>query len=154
MKINSNEELLHTQFRSNPKSQGLGQAEAFADLLKARMAADQGTATSPGPTAVGVIPLSGVQLTAPSDRVTPAALTGTEHLLDLMETYRLQLADRASSLNRISPTVRQMAEALPALEEACDRLPAEDGLRQAATRAMVTARLEIMRFVGGEYNVE
>jgi hypothetical protein len=126
-------------------------SEAFSDLLNARMATRTTTAPDVA-TESAVFPLSGVQMSAASFADPPAALAGTEQLLDLMETYRRQLADESSSLSRISPTVRKMAEALPSLEAACRRLPADDDLRQTATRAMVTARLEIERFTGGAYN--
>ncbi len=153
MKIDTTEALRNILLPDAGRTrQGQATQQTFADLLNARMATPARPVSTEAATAV--FPLSGVQMSAASFSSAPTALAGTERLLDLMETYQAQLADKSFSPRQIAPTVRRMAEALPSLEKACESLPADDGLRETATRAMVTARLEIERFAGGQYNGE
>jgi hypothetical protein len=121
------------------------------ELLKARL--DEATVSSTTSQEVtGPIPLSGVQMTAPVGSCDSAAtVESTERLLTLMDAYRGQLSDATVSLRQMAPTVQEMASTLPDLEAACERLPSDDGLRQVATEAMVTARTEILRFERGDY---
>ena len=153
MKIKAQEELFKAQIQQQAANRAQGGSGVFADMLKARMTASPAAnAAAASPPAGGMIPLSGVQMTADAITGRTTALAGTERLLDLMQSFQGQLADGATTLRQMAPTVQRMADALPDLESSCDRLPTEDGLRQVATQAMVTARMEMLRFQRGDYN--
>ena len=155
MKIKAQEELFKAQMQQQTANRAQGRSGVFAEMLKDRMTASPASnaaAPTSSPTG-GMIPLSGVQMTA-ANAITgrTTAMAGTERLLDLMQSFQGQLADGATTLRQMAPTVQRMADALPDLQSACDRLPTEDGLRQVATQTMVTARMEILRFQRGDYN--
>lgn len=149
MKIDIQNEVRKAHLQQSGTARPQAGSGAFAELLKTRLAAGEAEKTAAVPS--GPVPLSGVQMTAPLQPGTFSPLEGTERLLSLMDAYRGQLTDGGASLRQIEPTVRRMAEALPELEASCERLPADDGLRQVANEAMVAARTEILRFERGDY---
>jgi uncharacterized protein YhaN len=74
-----------------------------------------------------------------------------DHLLNLLDDYRKQLADAQVTLRRIEPLMNTIEKEKEQLSSVLDSLASEDGLKDIVNRTLITASLEVMKYNRGDY---
>lgn len=88
------------------------------------------------------------QITAPVDNVTRQ----TNELLDLMDHYARDLNNPSKSLKDIAPLLEEISYNAKELMAETRKMPlTEENLREIASRAAITAEVELIKFKRGDY---
>jgi hypothetical protein len=75
-----------------------------------------------------------------------------EHLIDVMDEYRLQIEDPQATLKNISPIVQVLQAEQEKMEPALNQLGEDDHLGMILKQTLFTVSMEVIKFNGGWYN--
>lgn len=121
----------------------------FKDSLNRAMGDRKATDSPAPPTALGEVrPTSFHQIDSPAQRI----VSQTSQLLDLLDNYASNLNNPSRSLKDMAPLVDEInANANHLLQETGQMPDSDENLRQIASEAVMTARMELIRFNRGDY---
>lgn len=121
----------------------------FKDSLNKAMGDRKATDTLAPPVALGEVrPTSFHEINSPAQRI----VSQTTQLLDLLDNYASDLNNPSRSLKDMAPLVDEInANANDLLRETGQMLDPDENLRQIASEAVMTARMELIRFNRGDY---
>ena len=150
MKIDNHEQIAKTLLPGNRTAAPASGDGRFGAILKETVENTQKSSSTPQQTQF-VTPPVGIQLD-PIVRLDGKDCVGqVERLLDLLDRYRLQLADSSISLKQLDPMVQEMAGENQKLAPVLEKLPDDDGLRDILKQTLITTSVEIARFYRGDY---
>jgi hypothetical protein len=150
MKIDNNDQVINNLYpEANAKSQPSPDKE-FGEILKETVENTKKVDEGPRQSAF-INPLSGIQLSAPASSDAQFTIERIENLIDLLDQYRLKLADPQINLKQMDSIIKEIARENEDLAPLDSSLPADNELKQILNRARVTATLEIARFYRGDY---
>jgi hypothetical protein len=150
MKINGNDEIIKNGFADKISTRQQDRKDDFKNILKAsveRAMPDTGKTQSP-PLAN---PVSAIRFQAPSPENKRLTVEHVDNLLNLLDNYRIQLADPQVTLRSMEPVIKMIDKEKEQLSSVLDSLAEADGLKDIVNRTLVTASLEIMKYNRGDY---
>lgn len=150
MKINGIDEIIKTGHAEKSAQHKAVETDDFKKILKASV-----EQTAHQPVKVHQPPasnsLSGVQLQPLSLETKNATVERVDNLLDLLDSYRKQLADPTMTLRKIEPVIQTIIKEKEQLASVLDSVSGEDGLNDIVNRTLITASLEVIKFNRGDY---
>lgn len=150
MKIDANNEIARSSLTDKSTQKEATADTDFQNILKASVERSKEhpvkiqTPAQPNP-------LAAIRFTPTSPSSKDMAVERVDHLLDLLDHYRAQLADPKVSLRQIEPLLNTIAKEKEKLSGALDDLSNEDGLKDIVNRTLITASLEMVKFNRGDY---
>ena len=151
MKINETDQIqkqLTPVTRAKPQP---SDEQAFSNILKEQVDHSSKAPAAGTRQTAFINPSEGAQMNI-SARFNPRdALDRTESLIGLLEQYRHQLADPATSLKQIDPIIREIGQASENLMPVLDAVPGDDDLKRIVNETLVTASMEVTKFYRGDY---
>ena len=150
MKIDSNDQIVKSLVSDNATKTQLDGKDGFEKILKKTVTGTprqdvksyQATFTNP---------LAGVRLTTERLPEPLTTIDRIENMIDLLDRYRLKLADPRTNLKQLDSIIGEIARENDNLAELADTMPDNDDLKNILDRTMVTASLEVTRFYRGDY---
>jgi len=152
MKINTLEHILKPLPDVSSKLKPGPGGRAFSDALGRALSTENGAPAQSGKAAPGPSSISGVQFSSLPFTAPANAAEKVDHLLELLEGYRQQLADHRQSLKSIAPQLERVEKGTRELEKSIESLDDADGLKSIAQEALITATAEVFKFNRGDYN--
>lgn len=150
MKIDGNNEIVRSATADKAAQKETTPDAEFKDILKSTVAR-----SSQRPTQIQASPplnpMAAVQLAPLSPATRRSTVERVDHILNLLDTYRNQLADPRMTLRRIEPIVNTIAKEKEQLSSMLDAMPDNDGLKDIVQRTLITASLEIIKYNRGDY---
>ena len=150
MKIDGNNDIAHGAYtEKTTRKEAIPDAD-FKQLLKASVDRSKEQSVKIQPS-LQPNPLGAIRLTPLSSEARQTTVERLDHLLNLLDDYRDQLADPNVTLRHIEPLLNTIAKEKEQLSGILDRLPQEDGLKDIVHRTLITASLEVVKFNRGDY---
>jgi hypothetical protein len=150
MKIDNNDPVINNLYpEANAKSQPSPDKE-FGKILKETVENTKKVDEGPRQSAF-IKPLSSIQLSTPTASGVQFTIERIENLIDLLDQYRLKLADPQINLKQMDSIIKEIAHENEDLAPLAGSLPDDNELKQILTRTRVTASLEIAKFYRGDY---
>jgi hypothetical protein len=150
MKINGNDEIIKNGFADKTLRSQQDRKDDFKNILKAsveRTMPDTGEIQSPSL----ANSLSAIRFQAPSPENKRMTIEHVDNLLNLLDNYRIQLADPQVTLRSMEPVIKMIDKEKEQLSSVLDSLAEADGLKDIVNRTLVTASLEVMKYNRGDY---
>lgn len=150
MKINGNDEIIKNGFADKTLRNQQDRKDDFKNILKAsveRTMPDTGKIQS-SPLAN---PVSAIRFQTPSPENKRLTIEHVDNLLNLLDNYRIQLADPQVTLRSMEPVIQMIDKEKEQLSSVLDSIAEEDGLKDIVNRTLVTASLEVMKYNRGDY---
>jgi hypothetical protein len=150
MKINGNDEIINNGFTDKTLRSQQDRKDDFKNILKAsveRTMPDTGKIQSPS----FANPVSAIRFQAPSPENKRLTIEHVDNLLNLLDKYRIQLADPQVTLRSMEPVIKMIDKEKEQLSSVLDSLAEADGLKDIVNRTLVTASLEVMKYNRGDY---
>ncbi len=150
MKIDNSEQImktLHPGSRTPTSSSGDGR---FGAILKETVENTQKSSPAMQNTQFVTAPV-GLRLDPATSVASDSPVGQVENLLDLLDRYRLQLADSKVSLKQLDSLVQEMSAEKQRLKPVLDKLPDADKLKGILNQTLITTSVEIARFYRGDY---
>jgi hypothetical protein len=150
MKINGIDEIIKAGHGEKSARQKVVETDDFKKILKASV---EQTANHPlkAHQSPSIHPLSGVRLQPLSLETKHATVDRVENLLNLLDSYRKQLADPAMTLRKIEPVIHTIIKEKEQLATVLNSVAGEDGLKDIVNHTLITASLEVIKFNRGDY---
>lgn len=150
MKINGNDEIIKNGFADKTLRSQQDRKDDFKNILKAsveRTMPDTGKIQSSSL----ANPVSAIRFQAPSPENKRLTIEHVDNLLNLLDNYRIQLADPQVTLRSMEPVIKMIDKEKEQLSSVLDSLAEADGLKDIVNRTLVTASLEVMKYNRGDY---
>jgi hypothetical protein len=150
MKINGIDEIIKTGHAEKSAQKKADETDDFKKILKASVeqTADQPLKVRHSPS---INPLSGVRLQPLSLETKHATVERVDNLLNLLDSYRKQLADPTMTLRKIEPVIHTIIKEKEQLASVLDSVSGDDGLKDIVNRTLITASLEVIKYNRGDY---
>lgn len=151
MKISGNSEIIKST-HAGGKARQSEQASStdFKNILKESVEKAARPATQiQAPSLLD--PVAAVRFNPESMLDKASAVKRVDHLINLLDDYRKQLADPAITLRNIEPLIKSINKEKDQLSALLDLLPNEDGLKDIVNHTLITASLEIVKYNRGDY---
>jgi hypothetical protein len=150
MKINGNDEIIKNGFADKTLRRQQDRKDDFKNILKASV-----ERTKPDTEKIQSSPLanrvSAIRFQAPSAENKRLTIEHVDNLLNLLDNYRIQLADPQVTLRSMEPVIKMIDKEKEQLSSVLDSLAEADELKDIVNRTLVTASLEVMKYNRGDY---
>ncbi len=150
MKINVANEIAKTLLPSDAGKNEKTQNGEFDRILKNALGTTQNVAETTAPHFAD--PLSEISADSVFQPNKATAIEEATKLLDLLDAYRVKLADPAVTLRDITPLVEEMEIEQKGLTSLFHALPEDDELKDILNQALIDLSMETVRFNRGDYS--
>lgn len=139
-----------------PQSQGTSADKTDSDLFKATFEqalarTEKSQETTPAQTVASLGEIQSVGLRIIDDGTDPLE-SGTEELLNKLDTYSKALGDPGRTLKDIEPLLMDIKQGADQLSEAIlSSGKDQEGLKSLAEQSTLLARMEYQKFIRGDY---
>ena len=149
MKIDNNDPIMKSVYPQETARPRSGFEKDFGTILKETVENAPKTDTGPRQTAF-VNPQAAVRLAIPGPPDPTFSVERIENMIDLLDQYRLKLADSRINLKQMDSIIGKIARENDSLATLADALP-DDEVKNILNRTRVTASLEVTKFYRGDY---
>lgn len=150
MKIDGNNDIGRSACADPATPEKATASDEFKKILKASVDRSKTQATRI-PSASQPNPLGAIRFTPLSPEGKGTTVERLDHLLNLLDQYRDQLADPKVTLRQIEPLLNTIAKEKEHLAATLETMPDEDGLKDIVHRTLITTSLEVVKFNRGDY---
>ena len=150
MKITGIDEIINNGNANKTTRKQGAEGNAFKNILKSSLErTGQHPAKVQRPSSIN--PVSAARLQPLSPAIRNATVERVDHLLNLLDNYRKQLADPTMTLRKIEPVMNTIIEEKEQLASLLDSLAGEEELKDIVNQTLITASLEAIKYNRGDY---
>ena len=150
MKITGIDEIINNGNANKTTRKQGAEGDAFKNILKSSLErTGQQPAKVQQPSSINS--LSAARLQPLSPAIKNATVERVDHLLNLLDNYRKQLADPTMTLRKIEPVMNTIIEEKEQLASMLDSLAGEEELKDIVNQTLITASLEAIKYNRGDY---